>query len=144
MWQETYRVKNIDADRFSKNGATHFLSSYPQVNTPLKQRLVQSLVVITLNWMSPNLIKFPAAISSTFKCSYEAVQQTRFVAFCFKVDTPPLPVNKNTLCRFVASLADDGLHHQTIKCSPSAVRQCTYMYQIAYHLSNSSAPSTKG
>ena len=43
------------------------------------------------------------------------------------MDTLPLPVNENILCRFVASLADDGLRYQTVKCYLSAVRHLHIM-----------------
>ena len=52
--------KNIEADILPRNGATLFLSSHPQADqspTPLNQSLVQSLVVITPDWMSPSWIK---------------------------------------------------------------------------------------
>ena len=110
--------KNVEADMLSRNGVTLFSSSHPQADqspTSLNWSLVQSLVVITPDWMSPSWIK-----SFSTSCS------NLYSTFCSKVDIPPLPVNKNILCGFVASLADDGLCYETIKCYLSAVRHSSH------------------
>ena len=42
--------------------------------------------------------------------------QRRFLHFC------PLPLSEQTLSKFIAHLAKEGLTHQTIKCCLSALR----------------------
>ena len=34
----------------------------------------------------------------------------------------PLPTSENLLCRYVSALANDNLHHGTIKCYLAAIR----------------------
>ena len=45
----------------------------------------------------------------------------RFLSFCTKNQSPRLPVTETLLCHYVASLADQKLKYQTIKCYSSAV-----------------------
>ena len=53
--------------------------------------------------------------------SYD-VGQRRYLVFCTKINTSPLPVNETLLCRYVASLASENLQFQSIKSYLSAVR----------------------
>ena len=61
------------------------------------------------------------ALAPSTRRSYEAAQK-RHLSFCTKAQFSPLPVNETLLCRFLASLTQDNLRFQTIKCCLSAVR----------------------
>ena len=46
----------------------------------------------------------------------------RYMEFCGKTATVPLPATEKQLCRFVAYLREEGLRHQTVKSYLAAVR----------------------
>ena len=48
--------------------------------------------------------------------------KTKYINFCTQSDYDPLPVVEDTLCKFAASIADQGLKHTTIKSYLSAIR----------------------
>lgn len=47
----------------------------------------------------------------------------RYLGFCGKYGTPPLPVTEKALCQYVAFLAGEGLKHNSVKTYLAAVRQ---------------------
>ena len=55
--------------------------------------------------------------------TYRAAQK-RYQQFCSKASLTPFPATEKTLCAFVASIAKEGLKHQTIKVYMSAIRFC--------------------
>ena len=61
------------------------------------------------------------ALAPSTRRSYEAAHK-RFPSFCTETQSTPLPLTVTLLCRYVASLADQILKYQTIKCYLSAVR----------------------
>lgn len=54
--------------------------------------------------------------------------KVRYLAFCNKAITPPLPLSENVLCFYVSFLADEGLAHATIKSYLSACRHLHISY----------------
>lgn len=61
------------------------------------------------------------ALAPSTHHSYEAAHKC-FLSFCTKIQSSPLPVTETLLCWYVASLADQKLKYQAIKCYLSAVR----------------------
>ena len=61
------------------------------------------------------------ALADSTKKSYRSAKR-RYHAFCQLNHIPPLPVCEQHLCRYVASLANDGLAHTSIKAYLSGVR----------------------
>ena len=53
--------------------------------------------------------------------AYQA-DKKRYLDFCRQSGLQPLPVAEGGLCRFVAFLQVEGLHHSTVKSYLSAVR----------------------
>ena len=53
----------------------------------------------------------------------------RYLMFCVRNNTYPLPVVESTLCYFVATLAQEGLTHQTIRLYLSAVKNLSIELQ---------------
>ena len=49
------------------------------------------------------------------------------MSFCISKNISPLPLNESHLCRYMASLAEEGLTHQTLKCYLSAARHLQIM-----------------
>ena len=64
---------------------------------------------------------FQAALAPSTQKAYRS-GKNKYLKFCEKAATPPLPVTEQSLCRFVGYLAKEGLAHQTMKCYLSAVR----------------------
>ena len=118
------------ADALSRNNKDYFLSNYPQaspVPTPLPQELLDladnncktRLDIGSLD-MSVERYFQSGLAPSTQNC-YDSAKR-RFLLFCNRTGLSPLPLNKNVLCRYVASLADEGLSPKTIKSYLSATR----------------------
>ena len=53
--------------------------------------------------------------------TYESGKR-RYIRFCTSVNQALLPVSEKQLCEFVASTANEGLKHQTIKSYLAAIR----------------------
>ena len=49
--------------------------------------------------------------------------QKRYLEFCRDSSSNPFPLTEDQLCRFVAHLAEEGLHHSSIKGYLSAIRR---------------------
>ena len=64
---------------------------------------------------------FQAALAPSTQRTYRS-GKNRYQKFCEKAAVTPIPVTEQTLCRFVAYLAQEGLAHQTIKGYLSVVR----------------------
>ncbi len=62
------------------------------------------------------------ALAKSTQRTYRSAEK-RYVAFCTMHHISPLPVDEKTLCRYVASLASDGLRHGSIKGYLAAIRQ---------------------
>ena len=62
------------------------------------------------------------SLALSTKRAYESGQR-KYLSFCGRVGAPPLPLKEDGLCRFVSSLAEEGLRHTTIKGYLSAVRK---------------------
>ncbi len=62
------------------------------------------------------------ALAQSTRKTYSSAEKC-YLSFCFTHHIPPSPVNEKKLCRFVASLANDGLRHISIKGYLAAVRQ---------------------
>ena len=61
------------------------------------------------------------ALADSTKKSYRSAKR-RYNAFCQHNHITPLPVGEQHLCRYVASLANDGLAHTSIKAYLSGMR----------------------
>ena len=61
----------------------------------------------------------------------------RYTDFCKLFQLPPLPLSEETLCYYVAFLADHNVAHQSIKCYLSGVRH----FQIAQGLLDPKIPN---
>ena len=64
---------------------------------------------------------FQSGLAPSTQNCYDSAKR-RFLLFCNRTGLSPLPLNKNVLCRYVASLADEGLSPKTIKSYLSATR----------------------
>ena len=49
--------------------------------------------------------------------------QNKYLSFCSRINSPPLPLQEHLLCRYVAFLVDSGLKHSSIKGYLSALRR---------------------
>ena len=61
------------------------------------------------------------ALADSTKKSYKS-DKRRYHSFCTVHNINPLPVCEQSLSRYAASLANEGLAHTSIKCYMSAVR----------------------
>ena len=61
------------------------------------------------------------ALADSTKRSYYSAKR-RYHAFCTHNHITPLPLNEHSLCRYVASLAREGLAHASIKAYLSGIR----------------------
>ena len=61
------------------------------------------------------------ALADSTKKSYKSAKR-RYHSFCTVHNINPLPVCEQSLSRYAASLANEGLAHTSIKCYMSAVR----------------------
>ena len=61
------------------------------------------------------------ALADSTKKSYKSAKR-RYHSFCTVHNINPLPVREQSLSRYAASLANEGLAHTSIKCYMSAVR----------------------
>ena len=57
-----------------------------------------------------------------------ATGQRRYLSFCRKSNSNPLPLSENQMCLFVVHLADEGLQHSSIKGYLSAVRRMQIVF----------------
>ena len=57
-----------------------------------------------------------------------ATGQRRYLSFCRKSNSNPLPLSENQMCLFVAHLADEGLQHSSIRGYLSAVRRMQIVF----------------
>ena len=64
---------------------------------------------------------FRSGLAHSTSQTYNSAKH-RFLSFSDKANLSPLPLTENLLCRFVCSLADDGLAPSSIKSYISAVR----------------------
>ena len=64
---------------------------------------------------------FKRGLASSTARSYESAKR-RFLEFCYKNKLSPLPVSQYSACLFAASLAQQGLHPQSIQVYLAAVR----------------------
>jgi len=62
------------------------------------------------------------ALAQSTRRTYKSAEK-RYLSFCTTHHIPPLPVYEQTLCRYVASLANEGLRHISIKAYLAAIRQ---------------------
>jgi len=116
--------ENTIADAISRNNLSLFHSLYPQ--TPDRSscstgRPVDGIVP-GLDLQSVNKAVeryFSTGLASGTKKTYQAGQR-HYLSFCEQSAIAPLPASENTLCRFVAVLADKGIAHSTIKVYLSA------------------------
>lgn len=53
--------------------------------------------------------------------------KTKYINFCTQSSYDPLPVREAMLCKFAASIANQGLKHTTIKSYLSAIRHMQIM-----------------
>ena len=59
-----------------------------------------------------------------------ATGQRRYLSFCRKSGSNPIPLSENQMCLFVAHLADEGLQHSSIKGYLSAVRRMQIVFGL--------------
>lgn len=64
---------------------------------------------------------FRNGIAGSTQKVYQSAKK-RYRAFCAVTHLTPLPASEHLLCRFVSSLANENLCHNTIKCYLSGVR----------------------
>ncbi len=64
---------------------------------------------------------FTQGIAQSTERTYRSAQR-RFIRFCQAQSLSPLPLQETVLVAFAASVANEGLKHQTIKCYLSALR----------------------
>ena len=65
---------------------------------------------------------YQAGLAPSTQRAYKAGKK-RYLDFCGRVAISPLPMSETMLCRFIAFLRLEGLHHQTAKYHLSAVHR---------------------
>ena len=61
------------------------------------------------------------ALAASTQKSYNSAKR-RYIQFCALHHIHPTPLNEQTLCRYVAYLANEGVAHSSIKCYLAALR----------------------
>lgn len=64
---------------------------------------------------------FQNGLAGSTRKTYSSAKH-RYAKFCSEKGFSPLPTSENLLCRYVSSLANENISHNTIKCYLSAIR----------------------
>ena len=117
------------ADALSRDNIQLFRSCCPQANsqgTAVSPEVLDAVLLQDPDWMAKDWTELWAfylgqALADSTKKSYKSAKR-RYHSFCTVHNITPLPVCEQSLSRYAASLANEGLAHTSIKCYMSAVR----------------------
>lgn len=118
-------LRNNGADALSRDNAVLFFSLFPQAPrypTVVPESVSDVLLDREGSWTSKAWLgKLGLCLSTSSSRSTYGAGKRRYLLFCARANLSPLPATEETLCRFMAHLAREGLRAQSISGYLSAV-----------------------